>query len=101
MGIIVVKDLPPDYVSKRERLLKLADRFAGLEESSRDKYTDPQSRYRYSKTHICYRYDMLRQIEQTLVLVGLMARYVLRFQTSNDVSLTISFKLGNYEWKTR
>ena len=44
---------------------------------------------------------MIRQIEQTLVLVGLMARYALRFQTSNDVILTISFKLGNYEWKTR
>ena len=44
---------------------------------------------------------MIRQIEQTLVLVGLMARYVLQFQTSNGVILTISFKLGNYEWKTR
>ena len=43
---------------------------------------------------------MLRQIKQTLVLVGLMARYVLRFQTSNDVILTVSFKLGNHEWKT-
>ena len=44
---------------------------------------------------------MLRQIEQTLVLVGLMARYALRFQTSNDVSLMVLFKLGNHERKTR
>lgn len=46
LGIIIVKDLPSDFPSKRERLLKLADRFAGLRESIREKYSDPRSRYR-------------------------------------------------------
>lgn len=53
MGIIIVKDLPPDYVAKRERLLKLADRFANLKESIREKYVDPKSRYRYAISHPC------------------------------------------------
>lgn len=46
LGIIVVKDLPSDYSAKRERLLKLADRFASLSESVKDKYVDSKSRYR-------------------------------------------------------
>ena len=47
LGIIVVRDLPPVYAQYRERLLKLAYRFANLPEEVRERYTDPSSRYRY------------------------------------------------------
>jgi hypothetical protein len=41
-----VTDLPPEFAGLRERLLKLAERFAALPESVREKYADPQSRWR-------------------------------------------------------
>jgi hypothetical protein len=46
LGIIIVKDLPNTYQLYRDRLLKIADRFASLDEASREKYADPGSRYR-------------------------------------------------------
>ena len=46
LGIIIVRDLPPPYVAYRERLLKLAYKYANLDEHVREKYTDPGSRYR-------------------------------------------------------
>jgi hypothetical protein len=46
LGILVVRDLPPSYAVYRERLLKQAYKFAKLDESVREKYTDPASRYR-------------------------------------------------------
>ncbi|THH11772.1 hypothetical protein EW145_g440 [Phellinidium pouzarii] len=51
LGIIIVKDLPSDYVTKRHRLLKLAERFASLEESTKEKYVDPTSRYSFGWSH--------------------------------------------------
>lgn len=51
LGIIIVKDLPREYVSYRERLLKLAYRFATLDEKAREKYTDPGSRYSFGWSH--------------------------------------------------
>ena len=46
LGIIVIRDLPDEYKKMRERLLKLADAFASLEEGTREKYADEKSRYR-------------------------------------------------------
>jgi hypothetical protein len=47
LGIILVRDLPPEYPELRERLLKLAHAFAQLDESVREKYADKKSRYRF------------------------------------------------------
>ena len=47
LGIIVVKDLPSTYASSRERLLKLAYKFAKLPENVREQYADTKSRYRW------------------------------------------------------
>jgi hypothetical protein len=46
LGIIVVRDLPPEYPELREKLLKLAHAFAHLDESVRENYADVKSRYR-------------------------------------------------------
>jgi len=51
LGIIIVRDLPPSYVGYRERLLKLAFKFAKLEENVREKYADPVSRYSFGWSH--------------------------------------------------
>lgn len=50
LGIIVVQGLPPEYVFKRAKLLKLAERFANLPEAARERYVDPKSRYRYFRS---------------------------------------------------
>ncbi|EIN13396.1 Clavaminate synthase-like protein [Punctularia strigosozonata HHB-11173 SS5] len=47
LGIIIVKDLPETYRSQRERLLKIADKFASLDEATREKYADSRSRYSF------------------------------------------------------
>lgn len=49
LGIVIVRDLPPAYVGYREKLLKLAYRFAKLNENVREKYADPASRYRCAR----------------------------------------------------
>ncbi|EGO02718.1 hypothetical protein SERLA73DRAFT_47234 [Serpula lacrymans var. lacrymans S7.3] len=46
LGIILVKDLPEAYTSYRQNLLKLAYRFADLDEQTREKYADPKTSYR-------------------------------------------------------
>jgi len=51
LGILVVRDLPPSYTIYRERLLKQAYKFAKLDESVRDKYTDPASKYSFGWSH--------------------------------------------------
>ncbi|KAJ7785888.1 Clavaminate synthase-like protein [Mycena metata] len=51
LGIIVVRDLPPAYAAYRERLLKLAYAFAALDESVRERYADPHSRYSFGWSH--------------------------------------------------
>jgi hypothetical protein len=47
LGIIIVRDLPPEYPKLRERLLKLAHAFSSLDEPVREKYADAKSRYRF------------------------------------------------------
>ncbi|KAG8923802.1 hypothetical protein FRC02_010902 [Tulasnella sp. 418] len=51
LGLIVVTDLPDDYPAKRERLLKLANQFASLPESTREKYVDAISSYSFGWSH--------------------------------------------------
>ncbi|KAF9455010.1 Clavaminate synthase-like protein, partial [Macrolepiota fuliginosa MF-IS2] len=51
LGIIIVRDLPPEYPAYRERLLKLAYRFAQLPQDIREKYTHPPSRYSFGWSH--------------------------------------------------
>ncbi|KAL5518676.1 hypothetical protein ACEPAH_359 [Sanghuangporus vaninii] len=51
LGIIVVKDLPSDFIAKRDRLLKLADRFASLSENVKEKYVDSNSKYSFGWSH--------------------------------------------------
>jgi isopenicillin N synthase-like dioxygenase len=46
LGLIVVTDLPAEYPAKRERLLKLSERFAALDEQTKQKYVDEKSKYR-------------------------------------------------------
>ena len=46
LGIVIVRDLPPNYAPARERLLRLAYRFASLDPKVRERYADPKSRYR-------------------------------------------------------
>jgi hypothetical protein len=46
LGIILIKDLPEEYSELRERLLLLAYKFAHLDESVREKYSDPSTHYR-------------------------------------------------------
>jgi len=51
LGIIIVRDLPPSFIAYRERLLKLASKFARLDESIREKYADAASRYSFGWSH--------------------------------------------------
>lgn len=51
LGIIVVRDLPASYVGFRERLLRLAYKFATLEEPVREQYADVKSRYSFGWSH--------------------------------------------------
>jgi len=51
LGIMVVRDLPASYVVARERLLKLAYRFANLDHEVRERYADPRSKYSFGWSH--------------------------------------------------
>ncbi|KAH9947945.1 Clavaminate synthase-like protein [Amylocystis lapponica] len=46
LGIVIVRDLPPEYPALRERLLKLAYQFANLDVTVSERYADPASKYR-------------------------------------------------------
>ena len=47
----MVSDLPADYAAKRERLLRLADRFASMDGNKKEKYADEKSRYSFGWSH--------------------------------------------------
>jgi len=51
LGIILVRDLPPEYAACRERLLKLSYNFAHLDEKVRESYADPTSKYSFGWSH--------------------------------------------------
>ena len=46
LGIIIVRDLPEEYEGYRDRLLKLSYKFAQLDYTVREGYSDPSSKYR-------------------------------------------------------
>jgi len=51
LGIIVVRDLPPEYAACRERLLRLSYKFSQLDENVRESYSDPSSKYSFGWSH--------------------------------------------------
>ncbi|EIM83300.1 Clavaminate synthase-like protein [Stereum hirsutum FP-91666 SS1] len=51
LGIIVVRDLPAEYKTYRERLLLLSSDFAHLDESTRESYADSKSSYSFGWSH--------------------------------------------------
>lgn len=51
LGLIVVRGLPHEYTKKRERLLKLAYKFAQLDDAQRERYSDPSSCYSFGWSH--------------------------------------------------
>jgi len=71
-GILIVKDLPSRFKGLRERLLKLADRFAALPEPIREQYADPASSYRFVVFRISSTVSYTRM--PILVLAGRMGR---------------------------
>ena len=93
----MVNDLPPSYNTIRERLLKLAHKFANLPEDRKDIYVDQKSRYRQVNTNRVF--DARRYINNYIAAsVGHMERFVrfLAFQSMIKYS-----HVGNNEWKTR
>jgi hypothetical protein len=64
LGIIVIRDLPPEYPAYRERLLKLSYKFAHLDENVRESYSDPTSKYRFvlSLRSLGRRYSIISQL---------------------------------------
>jgi len=51
LGIILIKDLPEEYSQLREQLLLLAYKFAHLDVSVREKYSDPSTHYSFGWSH--------------------------------------------------
>ncbi|KAJ7596718.1 hypothetical protein C8J56DRAFT_1040985 [Mycena floridula] len=51
LGIIIIRDLPLEYGKFRERLLKLAYKFAKLHDAVKEKSVDPSSRYSFGWSH--------------------------------------------------
>ncbi|TFK76744.1 Clavaminate synthase-like protein [Pluteus cervinus] len=51
LGIVIVRDLPPEYQTYREKLLKLAYKFAKLDPAVREKYSHAPSRYSFGWSH--------------------------------------------------
>ncbi|KZT74903.1 Clavaminate synthase-like protein [Daedalea quercina L-15889] len=51
LGIVVVRDLPQSYVAAREKLLRLAYRFANLDHETRERCADQQSKYSFGWSH--------------------------------------------------
>ncbi|KAI0320433.1 Clavaminate synthase-like protein [Amylostereum chailletii] len=51
LGIVVVRDLPPAYPALREKLLKLANAFAHLDDATREKYAHAASKYSFGWSH--------------------------------------------------
>lgn len=91
-----MKDLPAQYVAYRERLLKLAYKFANLNEATREKYADAKSRYRCAG--IFLNKDATYEPIDDLVSVGRMARYLTTMLRQSSPLNRFLFE-GNYERK--
>lgn len=93
MGIIVIRDLPPEYAACRERLLKLSYKFAHLDENVRESYSDPTTKYRS-----IYSIQYKSLINSLSALVGPMEKYAVPHLSSFALS---HFIVGDNEWKAR
>ncbi|KAF4623444.1 hypothetical protein D9613_002047 [Agrocybe pediades] len=51
LGIVIIRDLPAEYPVYRQRLLRLAYQFGQLDESIRERYSDPTSKYSFGWSH--------------------------------------------------
>lgn len=51
LGLIVVTDLPTVYPAKRQRLLRLAEKFSSLPDAVKEKYVDDSSKYCFGWSH--------------------------------------------------
>ncbi|KAL7423916.1 hypothetical protein Q5752_001501 [Cryptotrichosporon argae] len=51
LGIILVRDLPPEFPVLRERLFRLAHRFANLPEATRERFARPDTSYLFGWSH--------------------------------------------------
>lgn len=51
LGLVIVSDLPPEFIELRRRLLLLSDAFASLPASTREKYAHPASHFSYGWSH--------------------------------------------------
>ena len=71
VGIVIVRDLPDEYVGYREQLLQLAYKFSSLQEDVRERYSDPKSSYR----SVLISDVLLSQLHRTFIAsAGRMAR---------------------------
>ena len=95
LGIIVVRDLPPEYPAYRERLLKLSYKFAHLDENIRESYSDPTSKYRFvhSFRPLVYHYSIIFQ----LWMVPWKSMESLVYHHSHY----LIFMVGDNEWQAR
>ncbi|WVQ98714.1 hypothetical protein IAU59_005845 [Kwoniella sp. CBS 9459] len=51
LGIIVVSDLPPEFPALREKLFKLAHRFATLPDDVKERFAKPETSYSFGWSH--------------------------------------------------
>ncbi|KAH8083504.1 Clavaminate synthase-like protein [Filobasidium floriforme] len=51
LGAIIIKGLPAEFPALRERLLRLADKFASLPEDVREKYARKEQQYMFGWSH--------------------------------------------------
>jgi len=97
LGIIIVRDLPPEYPVYRERLLKLAYQFAQLPEDVQEKYVHSASRYKYvvDRSPFGLWFD-----SSVVALAGHMARYGGIIVPSVHCNTACNHK-GNHEREAR
>ncbi|WVW83123.1 hypothetical protein I302_105141 [Kwoniella bestiolae CBS 10118] len=51
LGIIVIKDLPPDFPALREKLFRLACRLANLPDEVKERFSSPETSYLFGWSH--------------------------------------------------
>lgn len=95
LGLLIVKELPSEYPTLRSRLLKLAERFAALDEGQREKYSDPASSFRCVAAMSLLINSVLSEIS-----FGWSHGKVSEINFLQDNRCNAS-TAGDYEWKTR
>lgn len=98
-GVIIVTDLPPEFVDLRERLLRLAEKFAALPESVRESYTDAKSRWRCVMDSVAiWSTSERNSYVPTAALDGRMEKCVLPSMMAQSHWLLHE---GDHEWEAR